>query len=302
MSFLIRVPATSANIGPGFDCLGLALDLWNEIEVEVAGDHLEIILEGEGKSSVPVNENNAIYQAMLGYAVHHHKTLPSGIRLRCRNYIPLGSGLGSSAAAIVGGILAATAILDLPDDKADQLGFATQLEGHPDNVAPCLLGGLVAAIVNEGHVITRKLNIAPLSFVIAVPGFHFPTKTSRAALPVDVSRQDAVFNLSRLVFLIDAFSNGDLDLLSLGMQDLLHQPYRIPLIPGATSAITAAKEASAVAVVLSGAGPSLLAVLRSDADQNKVSKAMIDSFKQAQLNARVFTPGITFAGASITSI
>ncbi len=299
MRYLIRVPATSANLGPGFDCLGMALDLWNEIEVEATGSQLEINIEGEGASSIPPNKKNAIYQAMFKYAERHQKTIPAGIRLKCQNHIPLGSGLGSSSAAAVGGILAAAAILSLPMDKTDQLEYATQLEGHPDNVAPCLMGGLTAAIIENQQVVARNLAIAPLSLVVVVPDFHFPTKTARAALPVDVSRQDAVFNLSRLVFLIDALGKGDLDLLPLGMQDLIHQPYRIPLIPGATAAITAAKKAGAAAVVLSGAGPSLLAVLRKKEDQKSVGEAMQGAFVKAGLKARIYTPEIERAGASI---
>lgn len=302
MSYLIRVPATSANLGPGFDCLGLALNLWNEIEVEVIGEHLQISLEGEGKSSIPTNKNNAIFQAMQRYAERHHRSLPAGIKLHCRNNIPLGAGLGSSAAAAVGGILAAAVILTLPPDKNDQLECATQIEGHPDNVAPCLMGGLVAAIVDQQKVIARSLPVAPLSIIIIVPDYSFPTKTSRAALPVDVSRQDAVFNLSRLVFLTDALGKGDLDLLSLAMQDLIHQPYRIPLIPGATAAISAAKEAGAAAVVLSGAGPSLLAIVGDQTSEKAVSGAMVEAFERAGLSARVFSPGISLTGASTINI
>ena len=302
MSFLIRVPATSANLGPGFDCLGLALDLWNEIEVEITGDHLQIIVEGEGKSSVPANQNNAIFKAMKTYADQYHRSLPSGIKLHCRNYIPLGAGLGSSAAAAVGGILAASAILELAEDQNDQLNCATQIEGHPDNVAPCLLGGLVSAVIENGQVTARNLPITPLSLVIVVPDFHFPTKASRATLPEKVSRQDVIFNLSRLVCLTDALAKGDLELLPVAMQDRIHQPYRIPLIPGASAAMSAAREAGAAAVVLSGAGPSLLAVLRNASDQKNVSNSMIESFKQAGLSASVLIPGISFNGASITSV
>ena len=302
MSTLIRVPATSANLGPGFDCLGLALDLWNEIKVDVAGDQLQIIVEGEGKSSIPTDETNAIYQAMQSYAKRHHKVLPTGIFLHCFNRIPLGSGLGSSAAAVVGGILAAGSVLGLAENKATQLEAAAIIEGHPDNVAPCLMGGLVAAFMDEGQVVARNLEVAPLSMILVVPDFQLLTKSSRAVLPVQFSRQDAVFNLSRVVLLTDALAEGDLDLLSLVMQDRIHQPYRIPLIPGAAAVIDAAKKAGAAAVVLSGAGPSLLAVLHSESDRQIVGKAMLGGFSQAGLKARIFTPEIALLGASITAI
>lgn len=302
MSTLIRVPATTANLGPGFDCLGLALDLWNDVEVEATGNSLIITVEGEGANEVPTDSSNTIYSAMLVYAQRHNKSLPKGVHLHCRNRIPFGSGLGSSAAAIVSGILAASALLDVPQDVADQLDCATQIEGHPDNVGPCLLGGLVAAILDGQQVIARKLEIAPLSLVIVVPDFHFPTKTARAALPVELSRQDAIFNLGRLALLTNALGKGDMKLLTFAMQDKFHQPFRIPIIPGAAEAISAAKNSGAAAVVLSGAGPSLMAVLHEHNTKNIVGQAMMDTFKSAGLTSRVFTPEIALSGASISVI
>jgi len=161
---------------------------------------------------------------------------------------------------------------------------------------------LVAAIVDQQKVVARSYEAAALPMVLIVPDFPFPTKSSRAALPVDVSRQDAVFNLSRLIFLIEALQDGDLDLLSLGMQDMLHQPYRIPLIPGATAAIQAARDAGAAAVVLSGAGPSLLAVLKSKENEQKVITAMECAFQAAGLQTRHFTPGISRSGAFVINL
>ena len=302
MSFHVRVPATTANLGPGFDCLGLALELWNEVEVTATGDRLQITIEGEGQPVLPTNQTNAVYQAMEVYAHRHSKTLPAGIRIRCQNNIPLGSGLGSSSAAVVAGILCAAALLKIPENKEDQLDCATQIEGHPDNVAACLLGGLIASLVDKQHVISRRIPITPFPLVIVTPATHFPTNQARAALPVDVPHKDAVFNLSRVVFLTEALRTGDFDLLALAMQDQLHQPYRIPLIPGAAAAISAAKNAGAVAVVISGAGPSLLAILRKPSELQSVAACMVDAFKQAGLSARVFTPLISKEGASVKSV
>ncbi len=300
MRHLIRVPATTANLGPGFDCLGLALDLWNDIEVEATGDSLNITIEGEGAGTIPVDQTNTIYKAMQIYAHRHHKTLPDGIQMHCRNRIPVGSGLGSSSAAIVSGILAASVVLDIPQNTFDQLDCAAQLEGHPDNVGPCLLGGLVAAILSDQKVIGRKLEVASLSLMIVVPQYHFPTEMARAALPTELPRQDAIFNLGRLGLLTYAMGRGDLDLLASAMQDKLHQPYRIPVIPGAEEAIAAAMKNGAAAVALSGAGPSLLIVLHSNADRAKVGQAVTDAYKAAGLNSRVFTPEIALSGASIS--
>lgn len=300
MSFLVRVPATTANLGPGFDCLGLALDLWNEVEVEATGDSLVITIEGEGQNEAAKDKFNAIYRAMLTFADSHNKSLPAGLRLHCRNNIPFGAGLGSSAAAVISGILAAGKLLDIPMDQKDQLACATLIEGHPDNVAPCLLGGLVAAIRNEEEVVARSMNVVPLHLVVIVPDFHFPTKTSRAGLPVSLPRADAIFNIGRVALLTKALATGDLDLLAIAMQDKLHQPHRLPLIPGAAEAINTAKEAGVVAVVLSGAGPSLLAILRDQDSANQVSSAMLDAFSKVGIKARVFNPSITLSGASVS--
>lgn len=302
MRYLIRVPATTANLGPGFDCLGLALDLWNDLEVEATGDTLSITVEGEGANKIPLDSSNTIYNTMQLFAERYHKTLPKGIKLHCRNRIPVGSGLGSSSAAIISGILAASVILDIPQNTIEHLDCAAQIEGHPDNVGPCLLGGLVAAILSDQKVIARKLEVALLSLLIVVPEYHFPTVTSRAALPTNLPRQDAIFNLGRLALLIHAMSRGDLDLLASAMQDKLHQPYRIPAIPGAEEAISAAIQNGAAAVAVSGAGPSLLIVLHSDAERAKVGQAVSDAYKAAGLKSRVFTPNIALSGASISVI
>lgn len=299
MSFLVRVPATTANLGPGFDCLGLALDLWNEVEVEATGDSLVITIEGEGQNEAAKDQYNAIYRAMQTFAERHHKSLPAGLHLHCRNKIPFGAGLGSSAAAVISGILAAGRLLGISADQKVQLECATLIEGHPDNVSPCLLGGLVAAIQNDREVIARSMDVVPLHLVVIVPDFHFPTKTSRAGLPVSLPRADAIFNIGRVALLTKALATGDLDLLAVAMQDRLHQPHRLPLIPGAVEAFTAAKEAGAAAVVLSGAGPSLLAVLRDQNSASKVSSAIQDAFSKAGVKARVFNPSITLSGATI---
>jgi homoserine kinase len=302
MKYLVRTPATVANLGPGFDCLGLALDLWNEMLVETCGDQLDLSIEGEGNGTLPRDESNAIYQAMVAYAQLHGRTLPSGIQLSCHNRIPLSSGLGSSSAATVSGILASGAMLDLPDNKEMQLDCATQLEGHPDNVAPCLWGGLTISMIEQGRVITRASPVHSFSMVIVTPDYRFPTLMARAALPEQIPHQDAVFNLGRVALLTDALRNGDIDLLSLATEDRLHQPYRIPLIPGAEAAMLAAREAGAVAVVLAGAGPSLMAFIRDQAHAKEVGHSMMAAFQEADLSARLFIPLISPNGASVQLI
>jgi homoserine kinase len=301
MSILIRVPATIANLGPGFDCLGLALDLWNELEVTVTGETLQIEIQGEGSQQLPVSAENAIYQAMLTYAKRHSKQLPAGLHLLCTNRIPLGSGLGSSSAAAVAGILAASAVLDLPANIDDQLSCAALIEGHPDNVAPCLYGGLVACIQNGESIIVHKMPVQNFSLILIHPYFDFTTSAARAALPQQISRSDAVFNSSHLLITAEALRTGDPALLRAGMQDRIHEPYRLPLIPGANDAIAAAKEAGAIKVILSGAGPSLLAFSPSSEARPLIAARMQASFSQAGLNSEAIFPQISFTGATSLS-
>jgi homoserine kinase len=300
MKYLIRVPATSANLGPGFDCLGLALDIWNDLEVSVEGQELSIEINGFGKDNLPTNKNNAIYKAMRIYADYLHRELPSGLKLVCTNRIPLGSGLGSSSAAIVSGILAATAVLGLPANLDEKLDIAAQIEGHPDNVAPCLMGGLTASMIESNQVIAKNLIVSEeFKLVLVYPYFDFPTHMARKVLPQKVAHQDAVFNTGHAIFVTEALRTGDLELLRVAMQDRIHQPFRLPLIPGASQAIEAAAQAGSVVTILSGAGPSLLSFSPSSIQSAKIAEAMTFVFNQNGLNTEVFYPSISQAGASI---
>lgn len=299
MNWRVRVPATCANLGPGFDCLALAIDLWNEVLLSAEGDRLTIVVEGEGASLLPVNENNLIVRAMQTYARRHGNSLPAGIRLVCKNQIPLGSGLGSSAAAAVTGILCAQALLDLPEDKMDKLTCAAEIEGHGDNAAACLLGGLTAIMKDGNQVIARQLRIAPLSLLVITPAFRFPTRQARAALPRRILHSTAADNLAHAVLLTEALRTGDLDLLASASHDQLHQPQRLPLIPGAAAAMQAGLCAGAAAVFLSGAGPSLLVIPKNEAEREKIGDAMQMAFQKAGLPTRIFSAGISDKGATI---
>jgi homoserine kinase len=302
MKYLIHVPATTANLGPGFDCLGLALDIWNDLEVSVEGHGLSIEINGVGANHLPRNEENAIFSAMQGYAAFLKKELPHDLRLVCTNRIPLGSGLGSSSAAVVAGMIAANAVLNGTTKIEDQLAFATALEGHPDNVAPCLLGGLVTSIINEGRVITNNLMIADFNLVLVHPFFNFPTSVARAALPIQVSRCDAIFNTSHAILVIEALRSGNLELLKVAMQDRLHQPYRLPCIPGAEKAIEAASEVGAVVTILSGAGPSLLSFSPTPDHNHSIAAAIQKAFQQEGIASEVFFPAVSQCGASLSTL
>jgi homoserine kinase len=297
-SVTVHVPATTANLGPGFDTLGLALDLWNETEFSQNGDgDLSLSISGEGEQTLPCDETNAIAAAALQMYTLARKD-PGGLVIRCTNRIPLISGLGSSSAALLTGMLGANALLGEPFSHQDILTMATENEGHPDNVVPAMLGGLVASVVRADGIVTRKLLVSPMSITVVFPDFYFPTKAARAILPEYVLRQDAIFNVSRAVLVIKSLETGDLALLGEVMEDSLHQPYRLPLIPGAQAAMQAACQSGASAVALSGAGPSLIAFSRQPLDAG-IGLAMQQAFEQAGLTARVFPLNISQSGASV---
>ncbi|MEO8355465.1 MAG: homoserine kinase [Chloroflexota bacterium] len=293
MTITIKVPATSANLGPGFDALGLALDLWNESTFELADDFI-VYVKGEGQGKLSPGRNNLIFRAAQTLAKRVGKELPP-LNVRCINHIPLGSGLGSSAAATLTGLLAANALTESALSDVEILILATEIEGHSDNVAPALMGGLVVSTLNDGKVIARKLPIAPIHITVIVPDFHFPTREARNSLPKQVGLKDAVHNISRALLLTEALRTGDLGLLGEAMTDRLHQQYRIPLIPGAEQAINAMK-ADGAAVALSGAGPSLIAFAQTESSLGSAAKR---AFEQAGLSARIFHLGVSSRGAEI---
>jgi homoserine kinase len=297
MKLLVKVPATSANLGPGFDSLGLALDLWNETTITLAIE-FSLRVKGEGEEKLSTGENNLIVRAAQRLAEVAGRTLPP-FHADCVNQIPLSSGLGSSAAATLTGLLAGNALLGNPLLKEEILDLASEMEGHPDNVAPALMGGLVVSTMHAGKVIARRIPTRMNMYItLVLPEFHLPTKEARAALPEKVSMKDAVHNISRAVLVTEAFRNGDLTLLGKVMTDALHQPYRLPLIPGAHAAMEAAKATGADAVALSGAGPSLIAF--SSKAEAGIGEEMKRAFESAGLMARVFPLKVSNEGASIT--
>ena len=301
MKITVKVPATSANLGPGFDALGLALDLWNEATfVSTRDKKISLKIEGEGSDSLPTDQNNAVGEAAL--QVYNLAGRPcNGLKIHCINRVPLGSGLGSSSAAMLTGMLGANAILGNPFSREEILKLAIETEGHPDNVAPAMLGGLVASIIHDSHVVSLRLTLTgqhtPIHITVVFPDFDFPTKRARALLPKQIDRKDAIYNISRAVIVTEAFRQGDLDMLQEAMTDRLHQPYRIPLIPGAQAAMDAMKQAGASAVALSGAGPSLIAF--STQRETAIGKAGQQAFAEAGLASRVFKLKINRRGAQV---
>jgi len=301
MNITVKVPATSANLGPGFDALGLALNLWNEaVFIPTTDNKISLTLEGEGRDKLPTGANNAIVDAALQIYDLAGKSC-TGMQIHCLNRVPLSSGLGSSSAAMLTGMLGANAMLGQPFSREEILKLAIETEGHPDNVAPAMLGGLVASIIHESHVVSLRLTLTsqrtPIHITVVFPDFDFPTKQARAILPKQIERKDAIYNISRAVIVTEAFRVGDLEMLREAMTDKLHQPYRLPLIPGAQAAIDAMKRAGASAVALSGAGPSLIAF--SSKRETAIGKAGQRAFTESGLDARVYKLTISRKGAEV---
>jgi homoserine kinase len=283
----IRVPATSANLGPGFDCLGMALDVWNEIAFEPA-EKLTHHVIGEGAEKLNKGSRNLLTKA---YA-HLHEACgrpARGVTIKAHNYIPMSSGLGSSAAAIVAGLFGANEMLGNPVDVNGLLKLATEMEGHPDNVAPALLGGLVVSVMKQDEIITRRYEVPALTVVIVKPDVEWLTKTARAVLPKSVSRADAIHNIGRTTLVVDALRNGDLNLLRQVMEDRIHQPYRLRHISGGMAAYKCARQFGAAA--LSGAGPSIIAfVPPENAEKAKAEIQSIFEERGIKTKGMITTP------------
>lgn len=253
----VRVPATTANIGPGFDSMGCALALYNYITCEVlpAG---KLVITG-----CPEPYQNEENLAVQGYrAVLSRLGLPNeGLSLNIRAEIPVCRGLGSSAALIAGGAAAANLLHGSPLPPAELLEVTNEIEGHPDNLAPAIYGGLTASLVEDGKPRTVKLTLSPtLRWVAAIPDFELSTHLARAVLPKEVAFVDAVYNASHVAVLVGALGRGDRELIAMALRDRLHQPYREKLIPEYNKVKTAAEQCGAIAFCISGAGPTLLAL------------------------------------------
>ena len=283
-SITVRIPATTANLGPGFDCLGMALNLWNQAVFTIEENGLDITIQGEGQDSLPRNIDNHIARAFFYFYEARRMAAPAGLRIRCDNQIPLGSGLGSSAAACLAGLIAANGLSGSHAGREEILCLATEMEGHPDNVAAALYGGLVIVVKDQDTILTRRFDVPDLRAAVVIPAIDLPTEVSRAALPFQVTLKDAVFNLGRTALVCDAIRTGDYDLLGRTMIDRLHQPYRLSLIRGGEQALQAAIQAGASAAALSGAGPGLIAFSSQAAE--KAAAAMVAVFADQNIATR----------------
>jgi homoserine kinase len=287
-SVVVRAPATSANLGPGFDCLGLALDLWNEVEATPGRP------SADDDSNLILRAARAVYDAVA-------EPYP-GFELRCTNRVIFNRGLGSSAAAIASGVLFANEALGKPLDEAALLRLASAVEGHPDNVVPALLGGVrVATCAEDGRVLQTRVPVAMrLTSVCFVPEMAIPTPHARGLLPSSVAMADAVFNVARSSLLVAALASGAPELLAEATRDRLHQQYRLPLFPAGATLLQAAMRAGALGAFISGAGPTVLALsLSGDQALDRVQEAFESAARDENVPGTVLQLALSERGAHV---
>ena len=298
----VRAPATTANLGPGYDCLGMALDLWNHIAVTVLedGGSPEVDVAGEGEGELAGDAENLTYRAMAFLYGEADEEMPP-FRMRCHNTIPLSRGLGSSAAAISGGLVAANALLGEPFTANDLLEMAATIEGHPDNVAAAVHGGLQLVVMDDRQLYTAPIDVpAELQAVLFVPERRIATADARRVLPGEVSVADAVYNMSRAALLVAGMQANRPEYLSIATQDRLHQPYRQTIFPPMKVIFEAARNAGALGVFLSGSGSTILA-LTQDRSMT-VAYEMFDAARLAGVEGRVEITRPTSQGAHVQSL
>lgn len=261
----IKVPATSANMGPGFDSLGIAVGLYNTIELTETGTGFTVVT-GKEKREVPVNDNNMIYRAIT--AVFDKVGYNSdGVRISQKSSIPVTRGLGSSSACIIGGMLGANVISGRKLSYNEILDLAASMEGHPDNVTPALYGGFCTSVYDGGKVYyTSTKIILPLKVAVMFPDYPMQTREARKVVPDTFSKKDTVYNISRAAMLVSALSTGKFDLLKIACKDKLHQQYRLSYISGGEDLMNLTYDHGAYATYLSGSGPSLVSFIDSEND------------------------------------
>ncbi len=283
----VRVPATTANLGPAFDCMGMALRIHNEIQV-CLGELSEptVRVSGRGEESLPKDTSNLVYRAYARLFEATGTPMPAPV-ITCRNEIPLERGLGSSAAAIVGGLTAANHLAGTPLTREEILSLAVELEGHPDNVAPALLGGIRIVARGPDSLITAPVPLPPdLRAALFVPEVAISTAEARAVMPDTVPMEDALFNVGRATLLVNALATGRLEDLKTATEDRLHQPYRSHLLPAMRLIIQEALKGGALAAFVSGSGSTVLALCRG--------REMSVAYEMAEMARKTNVPGRAF--------
>jgi homoserine kinase len=296
----IRVPATTANLGAGFDCIGAALSLYNEFTLtEIDAPDLVIAVRGLEAARVNTDATNLAYQALLKLYQQIDRP-PPVIQLEIKLGVPLARGLGSSATAIVGGLLGANILAGSPLSPAEVMQLAIELEGHPDNVVPALIGGCrLAATAAHGWAIADIPWHSSIAVVVAIPDFELSTAAARSVLPTEYSRADAIFNTAHFGLLVRGLETGNAEWLTAALTDRIHQPYRQRLIPGYNDVSQAVIAAGGYGMVISGAGPTLLA-LSTIERAPAIAEAMSDAWATHQIEVQAQPLAIDLQGAVIS--
>ncbi len=295
----IRVPATTANLGAGFDCIGAALNIYNEFTfTPIDTTDLVIAVQGLEAARVHTDGNNLAYQSFVKLYERIDRVSPT-IQLEIKLGVPLARGLGSSATAIVGGLLGANAVAGNPLSSAEVMDLAIEMEGHPDNVVPALIGGCrLAATSARGWAIADIPWHDLVVPVVAIPNFELSTAEARSVLPAQYSRADAIFNTAHLGLLVRGLATGNPEWLSAALADRLHQPYRQQLIPGYADVERAVIDAGGYGMVISGAGPTLLALAAAERAE-AVASAMTTAWSAHQIQAQAQPVAIDLHGATV---
>jgi len=291
----VRVPATTANLGAGFDTFGLALTLYNEFEVEEADG---VFIESYPENEFLKNPENNLFIKVVKYLCEAEGKTFHGAKLKQTVNIPVARGLGSSATAIVAGILTGFAVHKKPLTDEEFFKVAYLFEPHPDNLLPAWKGGLIAALKTEDKTYYSKIDFPQeLKAVVVIPDFELSTELARSVLPKEIPLKDAVFNIQRASLFIRALQEKRFDLLKVAMEDRLHQPYRKSLIPNFDKVIQYAYDSGAVGASLSGAGSTMLALALDNFD--KIGQAMVSAFTEAGINAKYLVLDVDTEGAKV---
>ena len=312
MKVSVKVPATSANIGPGFDCMGLALPIYNIVTIEETvlpgtGVEINVISDSDAVDPtslehIPLDENSIVYKA-VELLYNSIGQTPSELKITIHSSIPVTRGLGSSSSVIVGALLAANELLGRPADEAALLSIATEIEGHPDNVAPAILGGLIiAAQEDDGSVTYRKLEWpSEWAITVCIPDFELATEIARSVLPKEVPMKDAIFNAQRLAMFIQAVNTKDSELMKTALKDKLHQPYRMKLIPGLEKIMDNLKHfENVLGCVISGAGSTILVISEKN-DLDKIRTIVKETWTDQNIKCDIRTLPVEALGAQILS-
>ena len=301
---IVSVPSTTANLGPGFDCLGAALDLYNEFiftRIEGGGDRFDLIMESTDGNHLRGGPENLVFRAAQKVWANANIS-PFALEARVKLAVPPARGLGSSATAIVAGLIGANAIMDSPLSKEKLLELAIDIEGHPDNVVPSLLGGLclTARSASQRWRIVRCDWHNSIKAVVAIPAIRLSTSEARRVMPKNIPICDAVTNMGALTLLLNGLKTGNEELIKEGMFDKLHEPYRWKLIKGGLDVKEAALEAGALGCAISGAGPSILALCKNE-NGKAISQAMVKAWEKAGVASRAPFLSIQRTGSNFES-